>query len=201
MSALTHPETTTMSPLTIGAWHEAELHGIAGPWTIHGHATILNVTTAPDGTQHTTIEVSTPGSRHTSPHYAYATGTVNTLTDGRIELTDVITPQPGPSRIVLSAQPECLLGEAVAAYHHPRAVNTLTAWQPIPDDDSPLDVSALTALARATQRAADAREAGAERDRLVLRLDAGGVPRDLIARTIGRDPSRIAQLRRRSIAA
>lgn len=190
-----------MSTLTIGAWHTAELHGIAGPWTVHGHATIWDLTTRPDGTQHTTIEVSTPGSRDHGPHYAYATGRVNTLTDGRIELTDVITPQPGPTRIVLSPEPECLLGDAEAEHHRTRAVSALTDWQPLPDGDGPLDVSALPWLARAVHRAETARQAGADRDQLVLRLDAAGVPRDLIARTIGRDPSRIAQLRRRSVAA
>ncbi|MFI2612066.1 hypothetical protein [Kitasatospora sp. NPDC018619] len=189
-----------MSTLTIGAWHTAELHGIAGPWTVHGHATIWNVTTTPDGTQHATIEVSTPGSRDHDPHYTYATGTVNTLTDGRIGLTDVITPQPGPTRVILSATPDCVLGDTDADYHRARAVSTLTDWQPIPDDDSPLDVSALPWLARAVQRAQSARDAAAERDRLVRRLDAGGVGHDLIARTIGRHRSRVAQLRRAAAA-
>ncbi|WP_224275802.1 hypothetical protein [Streptomyces sp. LS1784] len=190
-----------MSTLTIGAWHTAELHGIAGPWVIHGYATIWDLTTGPDGTQCATVEVSTPGSRDHGPHYAYATGLMSALTDDRIELMSIVTPQPGPSRIVLGAEPECLLGDADAEHHQARAVSILTEWQPLPDGDGPLGVSALSWLARAVQRADDSRAAGADRDRLVLRLDAGGVPRDLIARTIGRDPSRIAQLRRRQTAA
>ncbi|MFJ6616661.1 hypothetical protein ACIQOW_03630 [Kitasatospora sp. NPDC091335] len=184
-----------MSPLTIGAWHDAELHGIAGPWTVAGHATIWDLTTNPDGTPYVLVEISTPSGLSHTPHYTYAHGCVNVFTDDRIEITQVVTPQPGPDRIVLSPEPDCLLDPADAAYHRARAVSVLTDWQPIPDDDSPLDVSALPWLARATQRAAEKRAAERERNHLVRRLDAGGVPRTDLARTIGRHPSRIAQLR------
>ncbi|MFD0405001.1 hypothetical protein [Kitasatospora sp. NPDC127116] len=184
-----------MSPLTIGAWHAAELHGIAGPWTIHGHATIWAIQHHPGDTTTVTVELSAPGGTGQPGHYTYAIGSVNTLTDGRTELTHLITPQPGPSRIILSAAPECHLGNADAQHHLARSVSVLTDWQPIPTGDGPLDVSALPWLARAAQRAAEARQAGTDRNHLIRRLDAGGVARELIARTIGRHPTRIAQLR------
>jgi hypothetical protein len=194
VSALTHPETTTMSGLTIGAWHTVELHDIAGSWTIHGYATIWDTTTLADGTQQATVEISAPGAHGHSPHYTYATGHVSTLTDGRIEIVNVITPQPGPSRITLSATPDCLLNPDDAELHRARAVSVLTDWQPIPDDDSPLGVSALTALARAAQRVNDGENAVRERDALIRRLRAGNVDRSRLAAIVGTDPSRITQI-------
>ncbi|MEV7358189.1 hypothetical protein [Kitasatospora sp. NPDC091276] len=183
-----------MNTLTIGAWHAAELHGIAGPWAVHGYATIWDITTTADGTQHVTVEVSAPGGATDAPHYTYATGRVSILTDGRTALTDVITPQPGPTRIVLSAVPDCLLGDVDAQRHRAQAVSTLTDWQPIPDNDSSLGVSALTHLARAVQRVADGENAVRERDTLIRRLRAGQVDRSQLATIVGTDPSRITQI-------
>ncbi|MCX4686781.1 hypothetical protein OG401_21110 [Kitasatospora purpeofusca] len=201
MSALTHRSTPHVNALTIGGVYTATLTGLAGPWTIHGHATLWAAADTEDG-PHLVLEISdapTPGEvSGSTSHRAYARGTVSRLPDGRRQLVNPLTPQPGPAVIGLGFTLRARRDPADAAAHVERAIVTLADWTPLPDDSSPLGVNALTHLARAAARASELRDAEGERDDLVRRLRAGGVPRDLVARADGRDPSRITQLCRPS---
>ncbi|MGA5819716.1 hypothetical protein ACPC54_17880 [Kitasatospora sp. NPDC094028] len=194
MSALTHPETTTMSPLTIGGVYTARIHGAAGPWTIHGTATIWAIQHHHDDTTTVTAQLSDQPDHRRPGHTTYATATVSVLPTGTRTLVSLITPQPGPTHVSLGYRLLAQRNPDDATHHIATAIGLLADWKPIPDDDSPLGVSALTWLARAVDRATAGRNAEAERDQLVRRLRAGGVPRDLVAQIDGRDPSRITQV-------
>ncbi|MFD9064202.1 hypothetical protein ACFVZ3_22065 [Kitasatospora purpeofusca] len=186
-----------MSTLTIGGVYTATLTGLAGPWTIHGHATLWAVTDTEDG-PHLVLELSdapTPGEvSGTTSHRAYARGTLSRDADGRRQLVNPLTPQPGPAVIGLGFTLRARRDPADAAHHTEMAITTLADWAPLPDDGSPLGVSALTHLARTAARASELRAVERERDDLVRRLRAGDVPRSLVAAADGRDASRITQL-------
>ncbi|MFJ8474216.1 hypothetical protein [Kitasatospora sp. NPDC094011] len=183
-----------MTSLTIGGIYTARLQHAAGPWTIHGTVTIWADQDHADASTTVTVQISDHPDHRRPGHSTYATGSMSELPDGTRGLVHLITPQPGPTEISLGYR---LLGQrdpADAALHLAAARALLADWEPIPADDEPLGVSALPALARAVQRAAAGRAAEADRDRLVRRLRAGKVPRDLVAQVDGRDPSRITQL-------
>ncbi|MFE7559651.1 hypothetical protein [Kitasatospora sp. NPDC057500] len=191
-----------MSTLTIGGVYTARMTGIAGPWTTHGHATLWDVETAPDGTPVLLLEITDAPTPHhvggPAHHTTYAAGQVTRLPSGGRRLLRPLTPAPGPTCIALGSTLQTRRDPGDAAHHIEMAGKIFADWAPVPDDGSPLDVSALPHLARAAARAAALRRVEGERDDLVRRLRAGGVARDLVAQTDGRDPSRITQLCRPS---
>ncbi|MFE2106660.1 hypothetical protein ACFXAF_12445 [Kitasatospora sp. NPDC059463] len=190
-----------MTTLTIGGVYAATLTGLAGPWTIHGHATIWSATDTPAGTLLLLEITDAPGPTMVGAaahHTTYAAGIVSRLPDGRRQLVGPITPQPGPTLIGLGWTTRTHRDPADAAHHIEMADKALADWTPLPAGGSPLDVSALPHLARAAARSAELRTVEGERDDLVRRLRAGGVARDLVAEIDGRDPSRITQLCRPS---
>ncbi|GAA1406216.1 hypothetical protein GCM10009639_53790 [Kitasatospora putterlickiae] len=193
-----------MSPLTIGGVYTARMTGIAGPWTVHGHATLWDVETAPDGTAVLLLEITDAPTPHhvggSTHHTTYAAGQVTRLPGGGRHLLRPLTPAPGPTCIALGWTLQTRRDPANAAHHTEMAGKILADWAPVPDDGSPLDVSALPHLARAAALAVQLRTVEGERDDLVRRLRAGGVARDLVAQTDGRDPSRITQLCRTTSA-
>ncbi|MFF1792645.1 hypothetical protein ACFVXQ_00130 [Kitasatospora sp. NPDC058263] len=194
VSALTLPEGALVNALTIAGMYTARLDGLAGSWAVHGHAVLWSVEPAGEDEHHVILQITdAPGPRRTG-HSAYAEGRLTRLTDGRRQLVNPLTPQPGPTRITLGWKLQHRLDPTDAEYHVEQARAELAPWQSLPGEDAPLGVSALPHLARAAARAADGRAAEAERDALVRRLRAGGVPRDLVAEVDGRDPSRITQL-------
>ncbi|MFE4397194.1 MULTISPECIES: hypothetical protein [Streptomycetaceae] len=191
-----------MSSLVIGGTYSARIHGIAGPWTVHGTVTIWDVQHHDNGLTTVTVQLSDHPDPRCPGHSTYATATVSALPDGARALVDLVTPEPGPSRIGLGYRLLAQHPAEDAALHLAAADHVLAEWEPVPADDSPLGSSALPALARAAHRATEhttgRRDAEAERDQLIRRLDAGGVPRDVLAHTIGRNISRIGQLCRTS---
>ncbi|MGV9271498.1 hypothetical protein ACWDRR_43430 [Kitasatospora sp. NPDC003701] len=193
VNSLTQAEAEQESALTIGGVYTARLGGIAGPWTVHGHAVLW--TADPVGEDHHVIlqVIDAPSPRRLG-HGAYADGLLTRLTHGPRQVVNPLTPMPGPTCITLGWRLQYRLDPANAEYHVERARAELAPWQPLPREDAPLGVSALPHLARAAARAAAGRDAEAERDALVRRLRAGGVPRDLVAEVDGRDPSRITQI-------
>ncbi|MFF2612676.1 hypothetical protein [Kitasatospora sp. NPDC058046] len=187
-----------MTSLTIGGVYTARIHGIAGPWTIHGTATIWAVQHHDGELTTVTARITDRPSPHELGHATYVTGAVTVLPDSSRALVSLITPEPGPTRIGLGYRLLAQRDPADAALHLAAADHLLAEWEPVPNGDSPLCSSALPALARAAKRvtghAAGRRDAALERDQLVRRLADGGVPRDVLAQTIGRNPSRIGQL-------
>lgn len=187
-----------MTNLTIGGVYTASIQGLAGPWTVHGTATIWAIQHHDGGLTTVTAKISDHPDPRRLGHATYVVGTVSALPDGTRALLGLITPEPGPTRIGLGYRLLTSRDPSEAALHLAAADHLLAGWEPIPEDGSPLPSSALPALARAAKRATDhaagRRDAEQERDQLVRRLDAGGVPRDVIARTIGRNASRVGQL-------
>lgn len=180
--------------LGIGTTYAAELQGLALGWTLHGTATVWDITTAPEHTE-VLLELNThpdPQRRNHHPHYAR--GTVRRLPDGSRQVQNLLTPQPGPFTIGLGWTPRRQHDPAHADHHRTQAESELTPWAPLADDDSPLGESALTWLARAVVQATEGAAAAKTRDHLIRRLRAGDVPRDAIARIVGCDPSRITQI-------
>ncbi|OKI22222.1 hypothetical protein [Streptomyces sp. CB03911] len=186
---------TTLTPtaLTVGAVYSAQLHGLAGAWTVHGSA-ILWAVHHDDGQDHVTLQLSSHPDPRRTGHTAYAQGQVSRLPDGRRQLVSPLTPQPGPTAITLGWTVQHHRDRTDADRHCDLAEAELAAWRLPTDPAGPLGVSALTLLDRAVQRALDGRDAERERDDLVRRLRAGGVPRDVVATRAGLDPSRITQL-------
>ncbi|KJS60665.1 hypothetical protein [Streptomyces rubellomurinus] len=184
-----------MSPFIPGAVHTAHLLGIAGPWAVVGTVTIWGVETTPAGTTVLTMQISDqPSPRRISGHTAYARGEVSIPTSGRRQLVSIITPKPGPTSISIGWTQLAQRAPGDAPHHLEQADKELADWLPIPDDGSPLGVSALPHLARAAARADEHQDDDHQRDALVRRLRAGGVPRADVALALGRDPSRVTQL-------
>lgn len=182
--------------LAPGAVYAALLYGAAGPWTIHGSATVLAIT---DG--RVTLRLTDTVHPRLDGHTTYATGTVILLPDGRRQVVNVLTPQPGPSAIGLGRTVRGRLDAEDVAAELATAAAELAPWQPLPDGDGPLEMSALTHLERAVAQAALGDAATAERDRLIQRLRAGHVPRTTLAAATGLDPSRITQIAKRKATA
>ncbi|MEU3563530.1 hypothetical protein [Kitasatospora sp. NPDC006786] len=182
---------STLTPTTawtIGTVYSAELHGLAGAWVLTGTATVWGVETAPDGATVLTVQLADrPSHRRVPTHTAYARGEVSTLTSGRRQMVSPLTPQPGPDLVTIGWMPLAQRPADDADFHLEQADKVLADWIPVPDDDTALGVSALTQLQRAAA-------AASTRDRLIRRLRAGGVPRQLVADAAGLDPTRITQL-------
>ncbi|MGW2544185.1 hypothetical protein ACWC5I_25730 [Kitasatospora sp. NPDC001574] len=196
--SVTTRRTITVTSLIIGGVYTATLTGTAGPWTVHGHATIWHASTAPDGTETLVLEISDAPTPHqvsaATSHRAYATGPVTRLPDGRRHLVAPLTPQPGPAIVGLGWTLRTRRDPADADYHVEMAAKASADWAPLPDDGSPLGVAALTHATRAAARAVELRDAEGERNHLIRRLRAGDVDRDLVAQAVDLDPSRITQI-------
>lgn len=183
-----------MSTLTIGGVYTAQLHGIAGPWTIRGTATIWAVQEHANASTTVTVQLSDHPDPRRPGHSTYATGSMSELPDGTRSLVSLITPHPGPTQISLGYRILSQRDPADTDLHLAAAAALLADWEPVPDNDEPLGVNALTTLERVVRRVAAGEDAVRVRDTLIRRLRAGNVDRSRLAAIVGIDPSRITQI-------